>query len=84
MEFIRNFPLFTIVLSLFSSVLCTVLSGRRAWVYTLLYECALIAMVSAVFWYTLTTGTSFTYVMGEFGATRSAPGCWNPSWLWPF
>ena len=68
MEFIRNFPLFTIVLSLFSSVLCTVLSGRRAWVYTLLYECTLIAMVSAVFWYTLTTGTSFTYVMGEFPA----------------
>ena len=29
MDFIRNFPLFSIVLSLFSGVLCTMLKGRH-------------------------------------------------------
>lgn len=68
MEFIRNFPLFTIVLSLFSSVLCTLLGGRAAKRYTVAYECALIVLVCAVLWYTVTTGEAFTYVMGEFPA----------------
>ena len=30
MDIIRNFPLFTIVLSLFSGVLCTMLKGKKA------------------------------------------------------
>lgn len=68
MEFVRNFPLFTIVLSLFSGVLCTVLPGRGARRYTLGFECALIALCAAVLWYTVRTGESFTYVMGEFPA----------------
>ena len=54
MDFICNFPLFTIVLSLFSGVLCTMLKGRTAKYYTLLYEAALIAMLAAVLVYTST------------------------------
>ena len=68
MSFITNFPLFTIVFSLFSGVLCMMLSGRRARQYTICYELLLISMVSAVLWYTKTTGSAFTYVMGEFPA----------------
>ena len=68
LDFIRNFPLFTIVLSLFSGVLCTVFKGRTARIYTAVYECFLTALVSCVLWYTMKTGTSFTYVMGEFPA----------------
>ncbi len=68
MDFIRNFPLFTIVLSLFSGVLCTLLNGKRAARYTLGYELFLICLNTAVLWYTVRTGSSFTYVMGEFPA----------------
>ena len=68
MEFIRNFPLFTIVFSLFSSVLCMMLDGKRARNWTALYEGVLLVLVSAVLWYTARTGESFTYVMGEFPA----------------
>ena len=38
MSFIQNFPLFTIVLSLFSGVLCTMLKGKTARKYTVCYE----------------------------------------------
>ena len=68
MNFIWNFPLFTIVLSLFSGVLCTMLKGKTARRYTVCYECVLIALVSCVLFYTIETGQSFTYVMGEFPA----------------
>ncbi len=67
MDFIRNFPLFTIVLSLFSGVLCMTLGGRKAKNYTVCYECVLIGLCAAVLWYTVQNG-AFTYVMGEFPA----------------
>ena len=68
MDFIRNFPMFSVVLSLFSGVLCTMLSGKKARIYTILYECVLAAMAIAVLRYTVVTGEAFTYVMGEFPA----------------
>ncbi|MCR5337061.1 MAG: sodium:proton antiporter [Lachnospiraceae bacterium] len=68
MEFVRNFPLFTIVLSLFSGVLCYMLKPKAAKIYTLIYEGVLIVLVSSVLLYVVKTGTSFTYVMGEFPA----------------
>lgn len=68
MDLIRNFPLFSIVLSLFSGVLCMMLSGKAAKRYTVFYECVLIFFSAGVLLYTLKTGTSFTYVMGEFPA----------------
>ena len=68
MDFITNFPLFTIVLSLFSGVLMLMLKGKAARNYTIVYESVLIVLVSCVLWYTLKTGTAFTYVMGEFPA----------------
>lgn len=67
MDFICNFPLFTIVLSLFSGVLCTMLKGRTAKYYTLAYETILIGMLAMVLSYTSRNG-AFTYVMGEFPA----------------
>ena len=68
MDFIRNFPLFTIVLSLFSGVLCYMLKGKTARRYTIIYECILILLVGCVLLYTISTGESFTYTMGEFPA----------------
>jgi len=68
LDFVRNFPLFSIVLSLFSGVLCTMLDGKKAERYTTVYELFLIALNGAVLRYVLQTGESFTYVMGEFPA----------------
>ena len=68
MDFVRNFPLFSIVLSLFSGVLCTMLDGKKAERYTTVYELFLIALNGAVLRYVLQTGEPFTYVMGEFPA----------------
>jgi multicomponent Na+:H+ antiporter subunit D len=60
--------MFSVVLSLFSGVLCTLLDAKKAKTYTILYECVVLAMNLAVLWYTVSTGTSFTYVLGEFPA----------------
>lgn len=68
MSIIWNFPLFTIVLSLFSGVLCMMLKGKAARNYTVCYELFLITLVSCVFGYTYRRGESFTYKMGEFPA----------------
>ena len=68
MDIIRNFPLFTIVLSLFSGVLCYMLPRNVAKRYTTVYETVLIVMAAAVLWYVIRTGEPFTYVMGEFPA----------------
>ena len=68
MDFIRNFPMFSVVLSLFSGVLCTMLSGKTARIYTILYESVLAVMMTAILRYTVMTGEAFTYVMGEFPA----------------
>ena len=68
MSFIWNFPLFTVLLSLFSGPLCMMLSAKAARNYTIAYESVLVAMTGCVLGYTLNTGTSFTYTMGEFPA----------------
>ena len=68
MGFVWNFPLFTIVFSLFSGVLCTVLNKEAARKYTIVFEGVLIVLVTCVLYYTARTGTSFTYPMGEFPA----------------
>ena len=68
MDFIRNFPMFSVVLSLFSGVLCTILRGKTAKIYTIVYESVLVVMLSCVLRYTVMTKTAFTYVLGEFPA----------------
>lgn len=68
MDFIRNFPMLTIILSLFSGSLCFVLKGNKARNYTIVYEILLLIMCGAILWYTLNTGQPVTYPMGEFPA----------------
>ncbi|MCR4891734.1 MAG: sodium:proton antiporter [Lachnospiraceae bacterium] len=67
MNVIHNFPLFTVLLSLFSGVLCTRLSNKAAKYYTAVLQVLLMALSASVFFYTLQTGP-FTYVLGEFPA----------------
>ncbi len=68
MDFITNFPLFTIVLSLFSGALCFMLKAKAAKTYTVCFEILLLTLNICVLAYTLKTGASFTYTMGEFPA----------------
>ena len=70
MEFIRNFPLFTIILSLISGAFCSLLGPRAARRWTLALEAVLLLLSAAVLLYTLGGGTPlvFTYTMGEFPA----------------
>lgn len=68
MDFIRNFPFFSIILSMFCGIISSVLSGRAAkWVNT-----ALIVIVGILsgftLWYCIATGESFVYWMGHFPA----------------
>lgn len=68
MDLVYSFPLFTIVLSLFSSVLCTLLGGRAAKRWSVGLELLLIVLTAAVLRRCVVTGASFTYPMGEFPA----------------
>ena len=67
MQFVVNFPLFTIVLSLFSGALCFMLPGKAARRYTMCYEAFLTVLCLWILQYTYLNG-AFTYVMGEFPA----------------
>lgn len=68
MDFIWNFPLFCIVLCLFSGVLCSVLPSRWAKCTAYLLNVFVIAMSAGIVWYTLTTSGSFTFMMGHYPA----------------
>lgn len=68
MEFVQNFPFFSIILSLFSGPLCSVLSGKTARRVNLAVITAIGAMSAAVLAFTIRTGESYVYMMGHFPA----------------
>ncbi len=68
MEFIRNFPFFSIVLSLFSGPLSSILGGKWAKRVNTAVIILLGLMSGAVLWYVLQTGEPFVYTMGHFPA----------------
>ncbi len=68
MDFIQNFPFFSIVMSLFFAVLSSVLKPKFG-EWLAVFSIALSTFFSlSVLFYTLTTGESFTYMMGHFPA----------------
>lgn len=68
MDFIRNFPFFCIILSMFSGIISSVLSGRAAkWLNTAVIT--VVGILSAVTMvYCLVNGNYFVYWMGHFPA----------------
>ena len=68
MEFIRNFPFFSIIICMFSGIISSVLCGKKArnlcfgavGIVTILSVCVL--------FYTVHIGESYTYMMGHFPA----------------
>lgn len=68
MDFIQNFPFFSIILSMFSGTVCSVLPGKLArWVnaavITVIGGLSLVLLI-----YLMGTGQSYTYMMGHFPA----------------
>lgn len=68
MDFVLNFPLFGIVGALFSGVLCSVLKRRGAEIIATVLLALEVAASVLVLIYTMSTGQSYTYMMGHFPA----------------
>ena len=68
MEFIRNFPFFSSSICMFSGIISSVLSGKKA--RNLCFGAVgIVAVLSvSVLFYTVQTGESYTYMMGHFPA----------------
>ena len=67
MDFIRNFPFFSIILAMFCGILSSVLKGKQARNLCLFMVTTVMLLSGAVFWYTTKAG-SFIYMMGHFPA----------------
>ncbi|MBQ8947267.1 MAG: sodium:proton antiporter [Lachnospiraceae bacterium] len=68
MEFVRNFPFFTIMMGMLSGIVSSALSGKWARRITLTLVTAVLCMSGAVLVYTVNLGHSVTYMMGHFPA----------------
>ena len=68
MQFVQNFPFFSILLTLMGAVASSVMSGKRARRTTLFLIAADLAFTVGVMIYTLRTGDSYAYKMGHFPA----------------
>ena len=68
MDFIRNFPFFSIILCMFSGIVSSVLDGKKA--RNICIGCVSIVTVlsATVLFYTTKIGEAFTYMMGHFPA----------------
>lgn len=68
MDFICNFPFFSILLSLFSGTICSILPGKAAKIVNRMVIIAVGVMSGILLLYLLNTGESFVYWMGHFPA----------------
>ncbi len=68
MDFVQNFPCFSIVLSMFASIISSALNGKHAkWLNTIVLF--LISMMSGILLiYLIGRGQSYVYMMGRFPA----------------
>lgn len=68
MDFIRNFPFFCIIITMFSGIISSILPGK--WAKRLTYGVLVFDTILSAFvlQYTLQTGESITYMMGHFPA----------------
>ena len=68
MDFIRNFPFFSIILSMFSGILCSVLPAKAARAVNTAVITIVGGLSAALLWYVTVTGECYTYMMGHFPA----------------
>lgn len=68
MDFIRNFPFFSILLSLGSGVLTSIMDRKMARLWNTFVLLAVMAMSAVLFLYMLGAGEPFIFMMGHFPA----------------
>ncbi len=68
MEFIKNFPFFSIMLCMFCAIICSVLRRKAAQRFTLVVLFIVMVLSGALLYYTYPDGESFVYYMGHFPA----------------
>lgn len=68
MSFVQNFPFFSIIIAMFSGIVSSVLSGRKARNVSLAAIFVTTVLSAAVFAFCLESGESYTYMMGHFPA----------------
>lgn len=68
MNVILNFPCFSILLCMFAAIITSVLKGKQARQLNTLAISAAGIMSGCLFFYTVMTGESYTYIMGHFPA----------------
>ncbi len=68
MDFVCNFPFFSILISLFSGTICSVLPEKAAKAVNRIVIAAVAVMSGILLLYLLGTGESFVYWMGHFPA----------------
>lgn len=68
MDFVQNFPCFSIILCLFAGILSSGLKDKAAMRVNTCLLCIVTLFSGATLLYTLQTGQSFVYVMGKFPA----------------
>lgn len=68
MTFVQNFPFFSIIIAMFSGILSSVLTGKKARNLSVAAILVTTAMSGAVLLFCLRTGESYPYRMGHFPA----------------
>lgn len=68
MQFVQNFPCFSIMLCMFAGIVSSVLKGKAAKILNVAVLLLNIAMSAWVLIFTVSTGNSYVYVMGRFPA----------------
>lgn len=68
MNFICNFPCFSIVLCIFGGIISSAIKGRAAKIFNAIILAIVTVMSVCVLGYTYQTGEAFVYVMGPFPA----------------
>ena len=68
MDFIRNFPFFSIIICMFSGIISSVLNGKKARNLCFAAVGMIMILSALVLWYTVQIGEPFVYMMGHFPA----------------
>ncbi len=68
MSFVQNFPFFSIIIAMFSGIVSSVLSAKKARNLTLAAIAAVFCLSSVVLAFCIGAGESYTYMMGHFPA----------------
>lgn len=68
MDFIRNFPFFSIIIAMFSGIISSAMGAKWAKRVCIAMVSIVLVLSSCVLWYSCQIGDSITYLMGHFPA----------------